>query len=92
MSDIEKQIPKSEDTQIIRDRGRPRKYSKEEKREKRLAAQKIIRDKRRDALIKWRTETSTAQQELLNLLKERIITDTDAIEIMFELVKMIQEK
>ena len=77
---------------IIRSRGRPRKYSEEEKREKRLAAQKIIRDKRRDALIKWRTETSTAQQELLNLLKERIITDTDAIEIMFELVKMLQEK
>ena len=90
MSDVEKQIPKSEDTPIIRGRGRPRKFSEEEKREKRLAAQKIIRDKRRDALIKWQTETSSAQQELLNLLKERIITDTDAIEIMFELVKMIQ--
>ena len=71
-------------------RGRPRQFTEEEQREKRLAAQKVIRDKRRDALIKWRTESSTQQQHLLNLLKDTIITDPDVIELMGELVNIIQ--
>ena len=75
---------------VVVKRGRPRQFTEEEQREKRLAAQKVIRDKRPDALIKWRTESSTQQQQLLILLKDTIITDPDVIELMGELVNIIQ--
>ena len=93
--EIEQEIEVNDDANMTvqipvkRGRGRPKIFSDEEQRLKRLAQQKAIREKRKEKQLKWQEETSQAQKDLVLILQEYVVHDEEIIELMQELVEMI---
>ena len=69
-------------------RGRPKKFTDDEQKEKRSIAQKAIRDKRNKALKEWRENIDKSQLEFILLLQKYVINDEELINEM----KLLSEK
>ena len=81
-----------EETSVIlpvKKRGRPKMFTEEEQRAKRLAQQKQIREKRKEKLTKWRAETSHAQRDLVEVLQNVTIKDEELIKQIESLLKKV---
>ena len=63
-------------------RGRPKKFTDDEQKEKRSIAQKAIRDKRNKALKEWRENIDKSHYELILLLQKYVINDEEIINEM----------